>query len=359
MNNKRIFRSFENVSKVRIIIWITLTLILSFAIIVVADNETNNQTDNNETISNKTNITINNETNIKIHHNKYKGASTNFSNFSKEHLQNLDNVILENVQYGKIKFNENINISNETNLDLYINISQNLIEINSFALPNFNQSATLHLFNLSFNNPRILRNGEVCPEIICNKINYTNGTLIFTVSFFSSYSSEETPEEPAGGGSSGYTLVSIGTITLNTIEIVAPDKVFFGKQFTILLRPLNSEENITETDRVEIDIQNITVDSGSLTTTLDGTFSKRFTVIEQDIQNITIEGFAKQKGKEITEIITIPITQLGFFEDINVQGIGDWTRDFLQEYWLYLVIFGCIFLFITIAFVLINKIQKI
>ena len=39
---------------------------------------------------------------------------------------------------------------------LYTNISSNRIEVNTTALPNFNKSAVIYLYNLSFSDPRIL-----------------------------------------------------------------------------------------------------------------------------------------------------------------------------------------------------------
>jgi len=145
-----------------------------------------------------------------------KGTSTNFDNYPYEDLQNLSNIILENTFGGKISFNQPINLTDDADttdnlfdLDSYTNISFNRIEINSTALPNFNKPSTLHLYNLTFSNPRILKDGVVCSSSICTKESYLGGTLKtlkFNVTEFSIYSSEETPvETPAstGGGSGG------------------------------------------------------------------------------------------------------------------------------------------------------------
>ncbi len=140
-----------------------------------------------------------------------KGSSTNFLNYSYEEIQNLNNIILENTDYGKIKFNEAINMTNDKDntdnlldVDSNINISSNRIEINSTEVPNFNKSTTLWLYNLNFAIPRILKDGVVCPSTICTKESYTGNTLKFNVTSFSVYSAEETPtgitEIPSGGG---------------------------------------------------------------------------------------------------------------------------------------------------------------
>ncbi len=134
-----------------------------------------------------------------------KGNSTDFNSYSFEELQNLSNIVLENTQKGKIYFTSQINItaltSNNASLDAYINISHNYISINDTALQPLNTTATLSLYNLSFTNPRLIRNGEVCPDYICTLENYTSGVLRFNVTHFSSYSSEETSESSSAGSS--------------------------------------------------------------------------------------------------------------------------------------------------------------
>ncbi|VVB83423.1 Uncharacterised protein [uncultured archaeon] len=152
-----------------------------------------------------------------------KGNSKNFTILSYEEIQNISNLTLENTNYGKIKFNEDINLTddsdfsdNQVDLDDNINISKNRIEINSTSLPNLNKSATLSLYELTFTNPRILRNGIVCPSSICTKESYAGGILTFNITGFSVYSSEETPAAPpvspsgGGGGSCNYDWVCSG-----------------------------------------------------------------------------------------------------------------------------------------------------
>lgn len=139
-------------------------------------------------------------------------GSTDFFHYSFEELQNLSDLILRENDYGELQFNENINLSDDINYsDGVVNISenviisQNYIEINTTALPNLNKSATLKLFNLSFSNPRILMDGVVCPESVCQEISYSGGTFEFNVEHFTTYSAEETPvtSPPGGSGSPG------------------------------------------------------------------------------------------------------------------------------------------------------------
>ncbi len=164
------------------------------------------------------NVTFNiNLTRYNVSYEEYKGAkkgaSIDFIRFAFEELQNLSNIILENSEYGKISFNAIINVTDDgtndglTDLDRNTNISFNRIELNASALPNFNVSSTLILYNLTFTNPRILRDGSVCSNI-CTKQSYSGGSLIFNVTSFAVYSAEETPaaaggEAAAGGGGGG------------------------------------------------------------------------------------------------------------------------------------------------------------
>ncbi len=150
-----------------------------------------------------------NSTRFIILYNEYsdstKGSSTDFNSSTYEDIQDLSNIILENTDWGKIEFLENVNVTddensgdNEVDLDTNVNISENKIEINSTALPNFNKPATLYLYNLALINPRILRDGSVCPPSICTIESYTGGalkTLKFNVTQFSVYRAEETQDD--------------------------------------------------------------------------------------------------------------------------------------------------------------------
>ena len=82
-----------------------------------------------------------NSTKFNIIDNNYegskKGDTTNFTILSYEEIQNLSNIILENTNFGKVVFNQNINITADSNfsdttlnLDANVNISSDHIEIN-------------------------------------------------------------------------------------------------------------------------------------------------------------------------------------------------------------------------------------
>ena len=106
-----------------------------------------------------------------------------FHNLIVNHTENS----VENPE-GKIHFTNETDFSNILKC---INISHNLISVDSIRCPEFNKSAQLVLRNLQFYDPTILRDNEECPSHICTKINYSDGNLLFNVSFFTNYSAKE------------------------------------------------------------------------------------------------------------------------------------------------------------------------
>ena len=185
-----------------------------------------------------------------------KGSSTDFNASTYEDIQNLSGVILEHTTYGKITFNEGINLTADNNfsdrllnLNNNTNISLNRIELNSTALPNFDKSATIVIYNLAFDDPRILRDGSVCASSICTFESYSGGNLKFNVTGFSIYSAEETPitetvTVSTGGGG--------GTIVIEKPVIFEMDKELIKVQLKLgekLSIPLNiSNKHTTSLD---------------------------------------------------------------------------------------------------------------
>ncbi len=209
------------------------------------------------------------------HSNSYKGNSTDFNASSYSEIQNMSGIILEHTSFGKILFNEIINVTddadssdNTADLDNYINISSKRIYVNSTALPNFNKSATLSLYDLTFTNPRILRDGSVCSSSICTGSTYNSGTgtLVFNVTGFSVYSAEETPStetpgtsSPGGGGSSGSSGSNSGIIskilpTKRGIEISEEDIKIKLKQGQITTKKILITNN--DYKKLSVNIEN-------------------------------------------------------------------------------------------------------
>ena len=136
---------------------------------------------------------------------EFSGLTTDLETFTQENLSNITNLILENPDFGVINFTESVNLSGGVDIDTFVNISGNRIEIDSVNILALNKSAVLKLYNLTFSDPRILRDEVVCPSSICTKIDYSGDTLEFNVTSFTVYSAEEPPgpSAPSGGGPGG------------------------------------------------------------------------------------------------------------------------------------------------------------
>jgi hypothetical protein len=139
---------------------------------------------------------------IKVYTNNFDGSTTDFLRMTDEELENISSMTLEITSYGKILFFENINLTPDAideivDLDSNTKILHNFIKINTTALTSLEKPATLYLYGLTFNNPRILRNREICSNLICQKVSYSDGIFVFNVTKFNSanYSVEETLEE--------------------------------------------------------------------------------------------------------------------------------------------------------------------
>jgi len=138
-------------------------------------------------------------------------------------LGNVTNLSIE-MDRGKIDFSESVNLSDGVDLDL-INISLNRIEIDPGVLSALDKSATLYLNNLTYSNPRVLKDGSVCDSAICVENSYEGGVFSFNVTGFSVYSAGETPSTPTtdsgGGGGGGSTITTVGKLTIspNNLEI--------------------------------------------------------------------------------------------------------------------------------------------
>lgn len=154
---------------------------------------------------------------------EFTGKTTNFSAVG---LESIANLTLENPLYGMIYFLSSVDLSPGYDLDRHINISHARVELNSTALPVLNISANITLYNLTFEDPLVLRDGSTCPSSICNELRYAGGNLTFNVSHFTMYSVVETPVEPApGAGEGGGGGGGGGGAAVAAKKEVAPEKV--------------------------------------------------------------------------------------------------------------------------------------
>jgi hypothetical protein len=131
----------------------------------------------------------------------FEGATTNLSAVN---LSNITNLIIEDPNFGKINYTTPIDLSAGYDLDNNINISRNRIFLNETNLSTLDTNATIYLYNLTYTNPRPVKDGIRC-DVECTEISYLNNEFIFNVTGFSVYSAEETTIEraPASGGAGG------------------------------------------------------------------------------------------------------------------------------------------------------------
>ena len=135
---------------------------------------------------------------LRIIYTFYNGDTTEFNDYSTEELNNFSSAILEKISYGKIAFNENLNLTltagsdRIVNFDNDINISSNLVYVDNSDLPYLNKSVNISIYSLSFTSPQIMKNGAVCSD--CVLISYSGGILKFrTLTFYGVYYARETP----------------------------------------------------------------------------------------------------------------------------------------------------------------------
>lgn len=118
----------------------------------------------------------------------FDGSTTDLSAVD---MHNVSNLVVEKSAYGKINFTSAVNFTQNANLSLYVNISDNFISIDSAVLPELDEPAIISFYNLTFSDPIILRDGAVCSSSVCNQISYAGGTLVFSVTGFTDYSAHE------------------------------------------------------------------------------------------------------------------------------------------------------------------------
>ena len=109
-----------------------------------------------------------------------------FKNMTTEIIYSALSLVLNN-SYGTIDFNQVIDLTSRDfyDIDRYVNISANHIEINGTALPEFSGSSRITITNIGFAKIRILKDGENCAE--CTIISYSNNDLIFNAPGFTIY----------------------------------------------------------------------------------------------------------------------------------------------------------------------------
>lgn len=142
---------------------------------------------------------------LNIIYDKFDGNTSTFNLYNETQLENLSNMTLERVQYGKILFLQPMNVVSmavnwTVNFNKNINISSNLIYVDNSGLPNINKSAILTFRGINLTHPIVYHNAAICTD--CSFINYSSGNYVFNISSFNGvyYLRENTSSPYCGDG---------------------------------------------------------------------------------------------------------------------------------------------------------------
>ncbi len=176
-------------------------------------------------------------------------AGTNSTNLTAENdISNVTNYFVQN-DFGMINWSVSLDLSRGLDWAGYINISFNSVDVNSSGAPELNGAAIVTLNNVSWSSPQILKNGAVCSD--CSIISYENYTLVFNVTGFSVYTSQETPTRStsSGGGGGGSSCTTTWTCTewsscVNSVQTRSCSKKA-GYCNTLVAKPAESQSCIS------------------------------------------------------------------------------------------------------------------
>ncbi|MBU0532584.1 right-handed parallel beta-helix repeat-containing protein, partial [Candidatus Micrarchaeota archaeon] len=183
----------------------------------------NNIISSNNLSTNANDIRINNVTGARLIDQVASNYSINISTFS-----------VESSGVAKVTFLEDVT-QDGTNLSNDIQITSNLIQVDSVARPGFNVSANLTFYGtdgLGFSDRTPFRNGASCPSNICTELQDADN-YIFNVTSFTNYSVGEGASDSCGYINSDKTLTSDINVNGTCFIINASNIVLDGAGYTI------------------------------------------------------------------------------------------------------------------------------
>ncbi len=169
-----------------------------------------------DVIEGNVNFSISSSEAIIVLMDSFDGDTTSLNGHGNLFLQDVSNLVLENSTYGKIVFNENVNLTIDAvdkiiDLDNNTYLTNNYIYINLENLTSLNKSALLYFYDVDFEDPGIQINGVDCPASICSEVSYSGNVYVVNITKFgannyTSYSVVEKYEgviDDGGGGGGG------------------------------------------------------------------------------------------------------------------------------------------------------------
>jgi len=287
--------------------------------------------------------------NLSIEMSKFGGVSTNLA--SGMNLANISNLILDNPSYGLINFSEPISFLRDADLNTYVNISDSFVSINSTALSELDKSATITLYGITLSNPRIMKDGAVCPSTICTEVNYSGGNYTFTVTGFSNYSLEETPssttDDTISGGSGKGTYKPSKSSLENgfSVNVVVGQKVQItysdGKTNLVEVESVSEEKVVVSVDGVNYEISSL--GSGKIDLDDDGFYD-----VEISNKKVYSNGVANLEFKLIHEEVA------SGGQEEQKSNVGEVIEDI--DWYLYVII-GVVIILIVVGIVLKKRIR--
>ncbi|MCK5018672.1 MAG: hypothetical protein KAS32_16545, partial [Candidatus Peribacteraceae bacterium] len=146
---------------------------------------------NNSQESDVRNFTVNTSASPTINISYFTGNTTNWSNAPD--ITNVTNATLDVPNVAMIQWQESINAEG-ANFTLYINFSNNLVEVNSNGLnETFNSSAIISIRNLTWDaTPLVYMNDVICHLPDCTNASYNTvtGEAVFNVTHFTNFTTQ-------------------------------------------------------------------------------------------------------------------------------------------------------------------------
>lgn len=105
-------------------------------------------------------------------------------------LNIVKNLELGKTGVGKVRFGSDISLTRSTSaLDIDTNLKfyPKKVVLISSVIPELNKPATITLYNITETTPKIMRDGVECKAPACIINSYSGGTIVFTVTGFSTY----------------------------------------------------------------------------------------------------------------------------------------------------------------------------
>lgn len=108
------------------------------------------------------------------------------TDFTKVDLKEATNITIGIPGKGMVEFRKNTINLVDKDLNKYLEIGEKNISVNTQKVPELNKSAVITFYNVTIEEPIILRNGVYCPD--CKVISYMKDSFSFSVPHFTTYS---------------------------------------------------------------------------------------------------------------------------------------------------------------------------